>query len=123
MLAEIKQARTRIEVLRLALLSPAPDELGAALPGLEEAAQCLAAVESHMTRDTDQHTHAPYEVRRELRLLKNDLRIVTPLIEHGVAFCRGWAKMLGAEPGYTPAGVSEPLEELSHFGGTVSVRG
>ena len=119
MLAEIKQARARIEVLRMALLSPAPDDLGAALPGLEEAARCLAAVESRI----DHETHAPYEVRRELRLLKNDLRIVTPLIEHGVAFCRGWAKMLGAGPGYTPAGVSEPLEEISHFGGTVSVRG
>jgi hypothetical protein len=45
------------------------------------------------------------------------------MIEQGVAFCRGWAKMLGAGPGYTPAGVSEPLEEISHFGGTVSVRG
>jgi len=117
MLAEIKQARARIEVLRLALVSPAPEELGAALPGLEEAARCLEAVESRIGRDV----HAPYEVRRELRLLKNDLRIVTPLIEHGVAFCRGWAKMLGAGPGYTPAGVSTPLEP--HCGGTVSVRG
>jgi hypothetical protein len=123
MLAEIKQARARIEVLRLALLSPLAEELGAALPGLEEAARCLEAVESRISRDTQRDTHAPYEVRRELRLLKNDLRIVTPLIEHGVAFCRGWAKMLGAGPGYTLAGVSEPAEQLSHFGGTVSVRG
>jgi hypothetical protein len=119
MLADIKQARARMEVLRLALVSPAPEELGAALPGLEEAARCLEAVEARIGGDT----HAPYEVRRELRLLKNDLRIVTPLIEHGVAFCRGWAKMLGAGPGYTPAGVSAPLERMSHFGGTVSVRG
>jgi hypothetical protein len=43
-------------------------------------------------------------------LLKNDLRVASLLIEHGMAFCHGWAKMLGAGPAYSPAGllVAEP---------------
>jgi hypothetical protein len=99
---KLKQARNRIELLRLALVSPEPEDLAAALPGLEEAVLSLAAVELEI-RDG---SSAPYEVRRELTLLKNDLRISAQLIEHGINFCRGWAKMLGAGPGYTQTGMT-----------------
>lgn len=113
--SRIKQARERIEALRLALVSPEPEDIGAALPGLEEAAHCLAAVEQEIREGFP----APYAVRRELKLLKNDLRISARLIDHGVNFCRGWARMLGAGPAYTQTGGSAP----ARLEGTVSLRG
>jgi hypothetical protein len=116
MLSRTKQARHRIERLRMALLSPSPEEIGAALPGLEEAALCLQTVEQEL-RDG---AIAPYEVRCELKMLRNDLRISSKLIEHGMAFCRGWAQMIGAGPAYTQAGQPQTLVES---GGTLAVRG
>ena len=115
--SRIKQARARIEALRLALLSPSAEEIGATLAGLEEAARCLETVE----REVREGICATYEVRRELKLLKNDLRICVRLIEHGLAFCHGWAKMLGAGPSYTPAG--QPVAVEGVVGGTLSLRG
>jgi hypothetical protein len=115
MRSKIKQARDRIEALRLALLSPTPQEMGAALPGLEEAARCLETVE----RELREGACAPYEVRRELKLLKNDLRISGRLIDQGAVFCQGWAKMLGVGPAYTQAG--EPVPSQSK--GTLSLCG
>lgn len=115
----VKQARRRIEALRLALLSPGPEAIAAALPGIEEAALCLHAVEQEIR----QGTGAPYEVRRDLQLLKNDLRIIARLIDHGVAFCQGWAKMLGAGPAYTQSGQAVPSAQLAGAGGTLSLRG
>lgn len=117
--SKIKQARDRIETLRVALLSPGPEEISAALPGLEEAALCLQSVE----REVREGSGRSHEVRRELKLLKNDLRIVARLIEHGVAFCQGWAKMLGGCPAYTQGGESAPPEQLVGSRGTVSLRG
>ena len=59
------------------------------------------------------------EVRRELKLLKNDLRISARLIEQGMTFCRAWAKLLGTGPAYTQSGRQEP----SPSQGIVSLRG
>jgi hypothetical protein len=115
MRARIKEARERIEALRLALTNSSPVEIVAALPGLEEAARCLASVEKEL-RDGE---CAPYEVRRELKLLKDDLRLNARLMEQGVAFCRGWAKLLGSGPTYTQTGQSALPEPLA----TVSLRG
>jgi hypothetical protein len=112
---KVKAARERVEALRLALLSPTPEEIAAALPGLDEAARCLETIEQEVRAGAC----APYEVRRELKLLKNDLRISARLIEHGIAFCQGCAKMLGGGPAYTQAGGSAPLPSQ----GSVSLRG
>jgi hypothetical protein len=106
MLSKLKQARGWIESLRLALVDPRPEEIDAALSGVEEAARTLESVE----REIRAGACAPYEVRRELKLLKNDLRIVGRLIEHGIAFCHAWVKILGIGPGYTPTGVGAPVE-------------
>jgi hypothetical protein len=111
----IKEARDRIELLRLALVSPSAADLGAALPGLEQAATSLGEIEKELRAGGP----APYEVRRELQMLKNDLRIIARLVEHGMAFCRGWAKMLGAGPGYTQAGRTAPIRSE----GRLSLRG
>jgi hypothetical protein len=118
MRSKIKQARNRIGALRLALVSPAPEQISAALPGLQEAVLCLKRVEAEF-RDG---APAPYELRRELKLLKNDIRISARLVEEGVAFCREWANLLGAGPSYNQAGQPETPEPLA-CGGTLSVRG
>jgi hypothetical protein len=114
----VEQARDRVELLRLALLRAIPEEMDAALPGLEEAIQCLQEVEWELRAGT----HAAYEVRRELKLLKNDLRLIARLIEHGAAFCRGWASMLGAGPSYTQDGHAVP-EAIAAPGGALSLQG
>ena len=115
MRSKLKLARDRVESLRLALVSPEPEDISAALPGLEEAVHCLAAVE----REIREGSVAPFEVRREIKLLKNDLQISARLIERGVEFWRVWAKMLGAGPGYTQTGLTAP----AHAEGTVWFRG
>jgi hypothetical protein len=115
MRSKIKEARDRVEALRVALVSPTAEDIAKALPGLDEAARCLETVE----QEVREGGCAPYEVRRELKLLKNDLRISARLIEHGIAFCRGWAKMAGAGPAYTQAGQSAPFQSE----GTLSLRG
>jgi hypothetical protein len=123
MRSKIKRARDRIEALRVALLSPAVEQIAAALPGLEEAALCLQTVEQEVREGAAVANLVPYEIRRELTLLKNDLRIIAPLIGHGVAFSNAWAKMLGAGPTYTPSGEPSAPEQLGRSGSTLSVRG
>ncbi|MGA3205250.1 MAG: hypothetical protein ABSF12_22370 [Bryobacteraceae bacterium] len=123
MRSKIKQARDRIEALRVALLSPAAEQIGAALPGLEEAALCLQTVEQKMREGAAVANPVPYEICRELTLLKNDLRIIAPLIAHGVAFSNAWARMLGAGPTYTPSGQPSPPEQFAGSGTTLSLRG
>lgn len=113
--SKVKQAREKIEALRLALISPTPAEIGKVLPGLEEAVRCLEIVE----QEVRERKGAPCEVRRELKMLKSDLRISGRLIEQRMAFCEGWAKMLGAGPSYTQTGrAATPAAE-----GTLSLRG
>jgi hypothetical protein len=113
--SKIRQARDKVEALRLALVSPIAEDIALALPGLEEAACCLAAVEQEIREGAP----VSYEIRGELKLLKNDLRISARLIEHGIAFCQGWAKMLGTGPAYTQAGRTAPPPSE----GTLSLRG
>jgi hypothetical protein len=115
MLSRIKQARDRVEALRLALLGSLPEEILAARPGLEEAVRYLETVEHELRLGGC----APYEVRRELKLLKNDLRSNARLIAHGIGFCRSWAGMVAAGLAYTPEGHSAPAEQLT----TLSLRG
>ncbi len=115
MRSNIKVARDRVEALRLALISPTTEELGGVLPGLDDAVRCLATIEQEI-RDG---APATYEIRSELQILKNDLRISSRLIEHGLEFCRGWAKMIGAGPAYTQEGIPVAPSPA----GTLSLRG
>lgn len=98
--SKVKQARSKVEALRLALLSPSPEEVAAALPGLNEAALCLTGIDQELR----QGSPAFYELRRELEMLRNELRISARLVDHGIVFWRGWAKLAGAGPSYTPSG-------------------
>jgi len=112
--SRIKRARALIDALRVALLSPYPEDIGEALAGIEEAARCLETEGQELREGT----RPPCEARRELKLLKNDLRICARLVEHGLAFCNG---MLGASPVYTSAGQAAPV--TGTVGGTLSLRG
>jgi hypothetical protein len=113
--SKLKQARNRVEALRLALLSSTPEQVDAALPGLNEAALFLASVEQDLLAGDG----APDDVRQELKLLKNDLRISARLIAQGLEFCRGWAETLGGGPAYTRGGHTAPAPAE----GTLSLQG
>lgn len=115
MRSNLKIARSHIERLRRALLSPSPEKIAQCQPGLAEAAACLTLLQQNLGVEP-----ADPELGRELKALKNDLNAVRRLIEHGAEFYRGWAKLLGSvTAGYTPTGDAAPISAA----GTVSIRG
>jgi hypothetical protein len=137
-LATIHDVRASVAALRAALKKPSPDQLLACLPALSEAAERLSAIEAELLRNGrtttpggssgDQPDSEPastwradsVEIARALKSLKSDLRAAVNLIEHGAAFYRGWARLLGAAAsGYTPSGEAAPLAAP----GSVSVAG
>jgi len=115
-LTSIKQVRERVQDLRAALEGPSAEEIGAALLGLKEGLCHLETLEHELRKGA-----ASFDVRRELQLLKNDLKIAARLIEQGVAFCQGWARLLGSGPSYTSSG--QPAEPANASRGTLSLQG
>ncbi len=108
----IRRARSHVAALRNALLSPAqsPGELMGCVPGLSQAAGCLSAIEHRLQAQPAMSKVVSIGHVRELRSLQSDLRSVQELIEHGAAFHRGWARLLGAAAvGYTSSGEAAPL--------------
>jgi hypothetical protein len=92
-----------VAALRDALLCPTPESIEACLPGLVQAAACIGAGDP-----------------KSLYALKNELRVVRNLIEHGEKLNRGLARLLGAKmAGYTATGDAEPLAAT----GTISITG
>jgi hypothetical protein len=117
---EIDNARRHVEALRIALLSPSPDEIERCLPSLEEAVRCLAAAERGLR---DGSGGGP-ELGPRLESLKSELRIVDRMIGQGAAFYRSWAKLLGAATaGYMPTGEVAPIPRPMEGTGSVSLRG
>ena len=115
MRTNLRTARTHLATLRQALQSPSPEEIGRCVPSLVEAAGCLSRMEQQLRQEA-----ADAELAAELKQLRNDLKIVARMIEHGAAFYRGWASLLGAAAaGYTPAGSAAEIQVT----GTVSMRG
>lgn len=117
MLAAVKQARENVRSLRMALEGPSAEEIGAALPGLQEAVNHMETLEQEIRAGR----LAPHDVRRELQFLKSDLKVTGRLIEHGVAFCQGWSRLLGAGPSYTYSG--QEAEPAGAARGTLSLEG
>jgi len=112
----IRTVKNHVAELRLALLAPSPEELQRFLPVLGDAAAYLGMVERELGLRPNQDA----ELRSELHGLKQDLRAVSKLIEHGAAFWEAWAKRFGAATGgYTPSGEPRPVAAA----GTISVRG
>ena len=95
--------RESLAALRDALLSPSPESIEACLPGLVDAASHIGAADPE-----------------SLHALKNDLRAVKNLIEHGEKINRGLARLLGAKmAGYTPTGDAAPISAAA----TISIEG
>jgi hypothetical protein len=113
----IRAVRNHVAALRLALLAPSSEELQRFLPVLADAAGCLSVIQRELGLRPNQ---GDPELGRELKALKQDLRAVGKLIEHGAAFWQAWAKRFGAATGgYTPSGEPRPVAAA----GTISVRG
>jgi hypothetical protein len=121
MRSKVKDARERVAVLRTALLSPSPEELERCVPDLMKAAVGLGLMGmGSMDQELQEHRGEHPEIAGELAALKNDLRLVKKLIEHGAGLHQGWARLLGAAAaGYTPSGEASPLAAAS----AVSVEG
>jgi len=50
-------------------------------------------------------------LKADLENLRLELRCAERLARNGEDFCRGWGRLLGLEPSYTPAGVLASLPE------------
>jgi hypothetical protein len=119
---QIRRARRHVAALRSALLSPAqsPGELMDCAPGLSKAAGHLSAIEHRLRAQPAVSKVVSIDHVRELKSLQTDLRAVQKLIEHGAAFHRGWARLLGvAAAGYTSSGEAAPLRAR----GSVAMKG
>lgn len=111
MRSSIHNLREQAAALRAALLAPSVEDLAAQLPELQEAAVTLERLKSESI--------AP-ESRGELEALARELRTAGRLIAQGLAFQRGWARLLAsATSAYRPDGEPVPLP----VAGSLSVRG
>ena len=132
MLARIQSTRRQLDAVRIALLSPSPEEIVSCLPALEEAVFSLQQLEKELLGDSNPQAvptqsatglpegQAQPEIRVALQALQNDLQIAKRLIEHGAALHQGWAKLLAAAAGgYVATGAPAPLT----VPGTVSIEG
>jgi len=107
---DIREARSHIAALRTAMLSgpQSPERIVGCAPGLSKAILCLRAIEQQLPPNAAKVDDA--DALRSLYSLKAELRAVGKLLEHGAAFHRGWARLLGAAAaGYTPSGEATPL--------------
>ena len=128
-LGQVRSARRRLAAVRAALQSPSPEELGRAIPLLDEAIACLRALEQAGMEQCgmDQSGIAPpglappnADLAQELGALQFELGVVRRLLDGGEEFYRGWSRILAlAEGGYMPTGAPTPLMAP----GSVSVKG
>jgi hypothetical protein len=110
MRSNIHNARHAVAELRATLLSPSPEGLASHVPALEAAVRDLEALGSGQD----------FVPRREIELFAVDLLGVARLIEHGMIFNQGWARVLAAAgSNYQLDGEPAPLEPA----GKISVRG
>jgi hypothetical protein len=108
----IHNARNTVAELRSALLSPSPEGLEVTVPALEAAVRDLEAIRSEHA--LSEHG---FVARRELQAFAADLLGVARLIEHGMQFHHGWARVLAsAACNYQPNGepaAAAPVGKLS----------
>jgi hypothetical protein len=118
MLARFESIRRRLQALRMALLSPSPEEIVNCMPALEQAIPSGPELELELPDDRD--PQARLEIRIALHALQSDLQIARRLIERSAALHQGWATLLAAAVGgYVASGAPTPLTAA----GTVSLEG
>jgi hypothetical protein len=124
MRSNIHNASQAVAELRASLLSssqaPSPESLAAHLPALEAAVRDLEALRA------DPSLAAGIVPRKEIEFFALDLLGVARLIEHGMNFNQGWARMLASAAHYQPGaadyqanGEPSPVEPA----GKVSIKG
>ena len=110
-----------MDALRIALQSPAPEDVQGCLPTLEETVASL----QELVRDLQGQANAPKAEEQtyftlQLHALNSSLEVAQHLVMHGQTFCDGWARVLGsATGGYQPSGDPAPLSAP----GTLSIKG
>lgn len=120
MLEQLQEVRRAVDALRVALQSPAHEEIDQCLPKLEQAVACLTAIEKELSGRTVKKAEDPPEIGLQLLSLRNELEVAQRLVIHGSAFCESWGRMLGvAAGGYMPTGEAAALD--AH--GSLSVEG
>jgi hypothetical protein len=113
----IRSATEKIAALRETLLAPSPEALASHVPALEAA---LHELQLEQLEQIQQDPGSRGGLRRDLKNLASELRVAGKLIEHGIAFEQGWARVLAAATGsYQPDGEPDPLRVR----GSISVRG
>ena len=116
----ISHARRCVEGLRIALLSPSPQEMAACLPALEQAVQDLSSLQQELSAGTG----GSAGLRSEVAALARELRVVTRLADHGAALNLGWARLLGGMvAGYLPTGEPAPLTRALPGAQSISLQG
>ena len=124
-LSRLREARARLGEARLALASAStPEEIGRCAPLLEETILLLQAIPSlpgGPNRAVEgKAVEDDAELAREFAALQFELGVVRRLIEGGMNFYQGWARILAAVlVGYTPSG--EPAALTAQ--GSVSLEG
>jgi hypothetical protein len=122
MRSNIHNASQAVAELRASLLSPSPapspESLAAHVPALEAAVRDLEALRSDPSLTAG--TVPGFSSRKEIEIFALDLLGVARLIEHGMIFNQGWARMLAAsDSNYQQSGEPAPLEPA----GKVSIKG
>jgi len=112
--SSLRTARNHVSPLCAALAAPTPQSIYECLPGLAEAAECLARAQTEIAQSRGGgHVFEIYALKRELGKARK-------LIEQGAVFYQGWARMLGAAAsGYTASGEAGPVRAA----GQISIRG
>jgi hypothetical protein len=114
MRSNIHNVREAVAELRAALLAPPAEGLESHVPALEGA---IADLEELRAEPSFVLGLVP---RREVESLARELAGVARLIQHGIIFNQGWARVLAAAASnYQPNGELAPLKPA----GSVSVRG
>lgn len=110
MQARLDDARRKLDFLRVALASPSPQVIEAALPELEGAVASMREVERALASG-----EAPDKsLAGDLAALAREVGIVGRLTHQGLALCTGWAEMLAAAAGgYVSSGKPAPLTPAS----------
>jgi hypothetical protein len=104
-LSKLREARARLgEVRRVLSSASTPEEIGDCAPLLEEAILALQAIPS-LLGGPNHAVENEAELAREFAALQFELGVVRRLIEGGMNFYQGWARVLAAVlTGYTPSG-------------------
>ena len=108
-----RQAEAGLVNVRRMLLAPTPQSLDRCAPYLEDAANCLLALESQLKADLSPSAGERHQVRSAVDSLRRELARVDRLLRQAAALYAGWAHLLIPDSStYTPRGEMNPAPTL-----------